>query len=90
MWIVELALRRPYTFVVIAMLIAIMSSIFMFVTPKDIFPNINIPIISVIWQYNGLPAEEFSERYLKVSTEADRTKLVTTAPPITMGFTRGL
>lgn len=62
MWIVELALRRPYTFVVIAMLIAIMSSVFMFVTPKDIFPNINIPIISVIWQYNGLPPEEFSER----------------------------
>jgi multidrug efflux pump subunit AcrB len=62
MWIVELALRRPYTFVVIALLIAIMSTVFMFVTPKDIFPNINIPIISVIWQYNGLPPEEFSER----------------------------
>lgn len=62
MWIVELALRRPYTFVVIALLIAIMSSVFMLVTPKDIFPNINIPIISVIWQYNGLPPEEFSER----------------------------
>ena len=62
MWIVVLALRRPYTFVVIALLIAIMSSVFMFVTPKDIFPNINIPIISVIWQYNGLPPEEFSER----------------------------
>jgi multidrug efflux pump subunit AcrB len=62
MWIVELALRRPYTFVVIALLIAIMSAIFMFVTPKDIFPNINIPIVSVIWQYTGLPPEEFSER----------------------------
>ncbi len=62
MWIVELALRRPYTFVVIAMLISIMSSVFMFVTPKDIFPHINIPILSVIWQYNGLPAEEFAER----------------------------
>lgn len=62
MWIVELALRRPYTFVVIALLIMLLSSIFMFITPKDIFPNINIPIISVIWQYNGLPAEEFSER----------------------------
>jgi multidrug efflux pump subunit AcrB len=62
MWIVELALRRPYTFVVIALLITIMSSIFMFVTPKDIFPNINIPIVSVIWQYTGLPPEEFSER----------------------------
>lgn len=62
MWIVELALRRPYTFVVIALLIAVLSTVFMFVTPKDIFPNINIPIVSVIWQYNGLPAEEFAQR----------------------------
>lgn len=62
MWIVELALRRPYTFTVIALLIAVLSTVFMLVTPKDIFPNVNIPIISVIWQYNGLPAEEFSQR----------------------------
>lgn len=62
MWIVELALRRPYTFVVVALLIAIFSSLFMYVTPKDIFPNINIPIISVIWSYNGLPPEEFAQR----------------------------
>jgi len=62
MWIVELALRRPYTFVVIAMLIAITSSFFMFVTPKDIFPNINIPIVSVIWSYTGLPSDEFAQR----------------------------
>lgn len=62
MWIVELALRRPYTFVVVALLIALSSGFFMVVTPKDIFPNINIPIISVIWTYNGLPPEEFSQR----------------------------
>jgi len=62
MWIVELALRRPYTFVVVALLIAISSISFMFVTPKDIFPNINIPIVSVIWSYAGLPAEEFAQR----------------------------
>lgn len=62
MWIVELALRRPYTFVVLALLITIFSAVFAFTTPKDIFPNINIPIISIIWQYNGLPAEEFAER----------------------------
>jgi len=62
MWIVELALRRPYTFVVLALLIFVLSSVFMLVTPKDIFPNINIPIVSVIWQYTGLPAEEFSQR----------------------------
>ncbi len=62
MWIVELALRRPYTFVVLALLIAVMSSVFMLVTPKDIFPNIDIPIVSVIWSYTGLPAEEFTQR----------------------------
>ncbi len=62
MWIVELALRRPYTFIVIAILIAVLNSFFLFVTPKDIFPNINIPIVSVIWSYAGLPAEEFAER----------------------------
>lgn len=62
MWIVELALRRPYTFFVVAMLIFVMSSVFMIVTPKDIFPNINIPIVSVIWQYTGLAAEEFEQR----------------------------
>lgn len=62
MWIVELALRRPYTFVVIALLIALSSSFFMFITPKDIFPNINIPIVSVIWSYTGLPPEEFAQR----------------------------
>lgn len=70
MWIVELAIRRPYTFVVIAMLIAITSSVYMFVTPKDIFPNINIPIISVIWEYDGLPAEEFAERITTYSEYA--------------------
>ena len=62
MWIVELALRRPYTFVVIALLISISSGFFMVVTPKDIFPNINIPIVSVIWSYSGLPSEEFAQR----------------------------
>ncbi len=62
MWFVELALRRPYTFVVIALLIAITSGYCMFVTAKDIFPNINIPIISVIWSYTGLPPEEFAQR----------------------------
>ena len=58
----ELALRRPYTFVVVALLIAITSGYFMVVTAKDIFPNINIPIISVIWSYTGLPPEEFAQR----------------------------
>lgn len=62
MWIVELALRRPYTFFIISLLIAALSGVFLFVTPKDIFPNINIPIVSVIWSYTGLAADDFAER----------------------------
>ena len=54
MWIVRLALRRPYTFTVVAILILIMGMLAIFRTPTDIFPNINIPVVSIIWNYNGL------------------------------------
>ena len=54
MWIVRLALRRPYTFTVVAILILIMGMIAIFRTPTDIFPNIDIPVVSIIWNYNGL------------------------------------
>jgi multidrug efflux pump subunit AcrB len=53
MWIVRLALRRPYTFVVMAILILAMGAISIYRTPTDIFPNINIPVVSVSWNYNG-------------------------------------
>jgi len=53
MWIVRLALRRPYTFIVMALLIAIGGALTIARTPVDIFPEINIPVISVIWQYTG-------------------------------------
>jgi len=62
MWIVRLALRRPYTFIVASILILILGTVAILRTPTDIFPNIDIPIISVIWQYNGLAPEEMSER----------------------------
>lgn len=62
MWIVKLALDRPYTFVVMAILILIMGITSIRNTPVDIFPDINIPVISVIWTYTGLPAEEFERR----------------------------
>jgi multidrug efflux pump subunit AcrB len=62
MWIVRLAIRRPYTFVVASILILILGTVAIVRTPTDIFPNIDIPIISVIWQYNGLSPEEMSER----------------------------
>lgn len=62
MWIVRLALRRPYTFIVISILVLIFGISFIVKMPKDIFPNINIPVVSLIWTYNGLPAEDFEQR----------------------------
>jgi multidrug efflux pump subunit AcrB len=62
MWIVRLALRRPYTFVVMSVLIVIMGLLAIVRTPKDIFPDIDIPVISVIWTYNGLSTQEFEQR----------------------------
>ncbi|MGH6846339.1 MAG: efflux RND transporter permease subunit, partial [Methylocella sp.] len=60
--IVRLALRRPYTFVVMAILIAIYGTLAAVRTPVDIFPNIGIPVISVIWSFTGLPADDMSGR----------------------------
>ena len=54
MWIVALALRRPYTFVVLALLLLILGPIVIFRTPTDIFPNIDIPVVSILWNYTGL------------------------------------
>jgi multidrug efflux pump subunit AcrB len=62
MWIVRLALRRPYTFVVMAMLIVILGVATILRMPTDIFPDIDIPVISVIWGYGGLPPEEMEKR----------------------------
>ena len=62
MWIVNLALRRPYTFIVLAIFIAISGTLAIIATPKDIFPPINIPVISVIWNYPGLSPEDLEQR----------------------------
>src|SRR5438128_12298369 len=62
MWIVKVALSRPYTFIVLALLILILSPVIISRTPTDIFPNINIPVISVAWQYTGLNPEELEGR----------------------------
>src|SRR3954467_1338377 len=62
MWIVRLALRRPYTFVVAALVLLLLTPFVLLKTPTDIFPTINIPVISVIWQYAGLDAQEIEER----------------------------
>ena len=53
MWIVALALRRPYTFVVMALVIILLMPLVILRTPVDIFPDINIPVISVVWNYTG-------------------------------------
>src|SRR6266481_575700 len=72
MWIVKLALNRPYTFVVLALLILMLSPTAIRRTPTDIFPNINIPVISVAWTYTGLNPEDIETRlttpYEKVLT----------------------
>ena len=68
MWIVKLAVRRPYTFAVMAIAILIAGFASFRQTPKDIFPEIDIPVISVIWTYNGLSAEEF-EKQITVYSE---------------------
>lgn len=62
MWIVRLALRRPYTFVVLALLILIVGIATILRTPTDIFPDVNIPVVTVMWRYNGLSAQEMANR----------------------------
>jgi multidrug efflux pump subunit AcrB len=64
MWVVLTALRRPYTFIVLALLIAIFGTLAALRTPTDIFPNINIPVISVVWTYNGLLPNDMSGRVI--------------------------
>src|ERR1700752_5055834 len=74
MWIVRLALRRPYTFVVAALLLVLLTPFILLRTPTDIFPAINIPVISIIWQYAGLDASEFEKR---ITFPAERGLTVT-------------
>ncbi|MGA8708348.1 MAG: efflux RND transporter permease subunit [Steroidobacteraceae bacterium] len=62
MWIVRLALRRPYTFIVLALLIVLLGAFSILRTPTDIFPNIDIPVISANWSYTGLPPEDLANR----------------------------
>src|SRR5580700_5048889 len=62
MWIVKIALSRPYTFIVLALLILILSPVVLLRTPTDIFPHINIPVIAVAWNYTGLGPEELEGR----------------------------
>ncbi len=73
MWIVHLALRRPYTFVVLSVLILILGAVAAIVTPKDIFPYINIPVVSVVWTYAGLPPDDMEKRIVTICERAMTT-----------------
>ncbi|KVG39199.1 efflux RND transporter permease subunit [Burkholderia ubonensis] len=66
MWIVNLALRRPYTFIVMAIMIVLATPLALMRTPVDVLPSIDIPVISVIWNYNGLSAKEMTNRITAV------------------------
>ena len=64
MWIVKIALSRPYTFIVLALLILLAAPIVIYRTPTDIFPNINIPVISVVWNFTGLSPDQMEGRMI--------------------------
>jgi len=66
MWIVRLALNRPYTFIVLSLLLILATPLVLLRTPTDIFPNINIPVISVVWSYSGLAPQEMNDRIVSV------------------------
>ena len=74
MWIVRLALRRPYTFAVFALLLLILGPLSILNTPTDIFPNIDIPVVSIVWQYQGLSPEDMASR---IVTQTERTLTTT-------------
>ncbi|MEX3787428.1 efflux RND transporter permease subunit [Paraburkholderia sp. BR14374] len=67
MWIVNVALKRPYTFIVMAILIVLATPFVLFTTPVDVLPEINIPVVSIIWTYTGLSAEDMATRITSVN-----------------------
>ena len=86
MWIVRLALRRPYTFVVGALVLLLLSPFVFLRTPTDIFPSIDIPVISIVWQYQGLSAQEVASdpdhwAQLAFATKEDLMEDQRIAPP---------
>jgi multidrug efflux pump subunit AcrB len=70
MWIIRLALSRPYTFVVAALLLLLVTPFVLIKTPTDIFPSINIPVVSIIWNYTGLSAREIEQRIIYTQERA--------------------
>jgi multidrug efflux pump subunit AcrB len=70
MWIIRLALNRPYTFVVAALLLLLVTPFVLIKTPTDIFPSINIPVVSIIWNYTGLSAQQIEQRIIYTQERA--------------------
>lgn len=70
MWIVRLALRRPYNFVVMAILMLVLGVAAIVSMPTDIFPYINIPVASMIWSYSGMPPQEMADRIVTIAERA--------------------
>lgn len=70
MWLVRLALRSPYTFAVAAVLIAILGGGAIVSMPTDIFPDIDIPVVNVVWSYSGIPPEEMGSRIATICERA--------------------
>src|SRR4030088_2742315 len=73
MWIVRLALSRPYTFIVMALVIVLLMPVVLLRTPTDIFPNIDIPVISLVWNFTGLEPQEMEQRITGNSERAVTT-----------------
>ncbi len=73
MWIVRLALRRPYTFVVMALLIFVLGGLAITTMSTDIFPEINIPVVSVIWTYTGISPDDMEKRVITIAERAMTT-----------------
>lgn len=73
MWLVRIALSRPYTFIVLAIMLLIISCLAILRTPTDIFPSIDIPVVSVVWTYTGLPPDEMANRITSVFERAVTT-----------------
>ena len=69
MWIVKLALRRPYTFIVMALLIVLLGITSIKKTPTDIFPEIDIPVVTVVWQYVGLSPGQMAKQITAFSED---------------------
>src|SRR5471030_1285667 len=76
MWIVNVALKRPYTFIVMAILILLATPFALLTTPVDVLPEINIPVVSIIWTYTGLSAEDVANRITQVNERSLTTTVI--------------